>query len=392
MAPGDNFEIDPYGDAAGGHQPQDQHDKSVEAGGSQMRLRREGNLRTVTTHQSVSSANDTAQKPVKKENHDASTIVAPVIANDPIQKPIKSEEDNASVIVDQMIASTDPSAAKDAHLPNQPAQKQSTGREQGEIDQMYVDPAATAAIIVSQLHWYTTEEDVRGWANQSRQVYVLFKSLQATTAMKEKVESFGEGQQVHKKLLVSYANPTNNPFQLLPRPDYIHKIATPNNNERHPLFSQGKAETSHHEQQGGGFGGNKSASPLRGGFPQPAGGFNNPGRTRPSPMGGIPSSRGVPPPGGIPGFMNFGGMGMPGANGGPTGMPIMNIAMGGMGMGGMGIATPIPQMRGGMGMQGNRPFGNSRGGWSSFAFPQQQQPPSRGAGENTRGTKRPRHD
>lgn len=31
-----------------------------------------------------------------------------------------------------------------------------------------VDPGASNALLISDLHWYTTEDDIRGWANEVR--------------------------------------------------------------------------------------------------------------------------------------------------------------------------------------------------------------------------------
>lgn len=34
-------------------------------------------------------------------------------------------------------------------------------------DERPTDPGATTAIMISDIHWWTTEDDVRGWANQA---------------------------------------------------------------------------------------------------------------------------------------------------------------------------------------------------------------------------------
>jgi hypothetical protein len=40
-------------------------------------------------------------------------------------------------------------------------------RKQGDDDRP-IDPGASSALLISDLHWWTNEDDVRGWANQSR--------------------------------------------------------------------------------------------------------------------------------------------------------------------------------------------------------------------------------
>jgi hypothetical protein len=35
-------------------------------------------------------------------------------------------------------------------------------------DDRYVDPGATTALFVSELHWWVNDDDVRGWTNQAQ--------------------------------------------------------------------------------------------------------------------------------------------------------------------------------------------------------------------------------
>ena len=48
---------------------------------------------------------------------------------------------------------------------NQAQQLQGLKRKEG-ADDRPLDPGATAALFVSDLHWWITDDDVRGWANQ----------------------------------------------------------------------------------------------------------------------------------------------------------------------------------------------------------------------------------
>ena len=69
--------------------------------------------------------------------------------------------------VAQKIASTDQSGQDPVQLPKQAPQTQGLKRKDG-IDDRYVDPGATTALFVSELHWWINDDDIRGWANQSQ--------------------------------------------------------------------------------------------------------------------------------------------------------------------------------------------------------------------------------
>ena len=64
----------------------------------------------------------------------------------------------------QQISSTGGSG-QDVH--RQAPQQQGTKRKQGEDDDRPTDPGATAALMINDLNWWISEEDIRGWANQS---------------------------------------------------------------------------------------------------------------------------------------------------------------------------------------------------------------------------------
>ncbi len=50
--------------------------------------------------------------------------------------------------------------------PSTPAPQQGVKRKESSDDRP-TDPGATTALLISDLHWWTTEDDVRGWANQA---------------------------------------------------------------------------------------------------------------------------------------------------------------------------------------------------------------------------------
>lgn len=207
------------------------------------------------------------------------------------------------------------------------------------------------------------------------QAYVQFKTPQAATAAKHKIEFFGEGQQYAKKFTVSYTNPYTNPFRTLPK-DGPARNNAPTNNNRSTTGSYGSSGAvgsggtsqsfsngsgGYRGNRGGGYknrGGGMNNMPgyNRGGFQQPAtGSFQNTGMGgfQGSPMGGMQSYGGFQNRGNMVGGMRAGPMGMRGGRGGMNPGGMVGMPMTGMGMGAMGgMGMGMPQMSGGMGMQG----------------------------------------
>ena len=203
---------------------------------------------------------------------------------------------------------------------------------------------------------------------------MLFKSPQAATAAKHKIESFGEGQQYTKKFAVSYTNPYTNPFRTLPKDGPMRNA----NNNRSGTGGYGNSGSAGNlpthqagfNNSGGGYRGNRGggynnrggggSNYNRGGFQQPAaggyqggsmGGFQN------TPMAGMQQYGGFQNRGGMMGGMRGSPMGMRGGRGGMGSNGMMGMPMGNMGMpnmgaqlGGMGMGMPQ------MGMQGMPDF------------------------------------
>jgi hypothetical protein len=67
----------------------------------------------------------------------------------------------------QKIKSTDESSTDVLNIPKQAPQQQGVKRK-GASDDRPVDPGATTAILISELHWWNTDDDVRGWVNQAQ--------------------------------------------------------------------------------------------------------------------------------------------------------------------------------------------------------------------------------
>ncbi|KAK9383768.1 uncharacterized protein V2V93DRAFT_377543 [Kockiozyma suomiensis] len=208
-------------------------------------------------------------------------------------------------------------------------------------DNRPVDSNATPALSISDLDWWTSEEDVRGWAalanveyelkdvtfnehkanGKSRgAVFMEFISPQAATAVRNYLSSAPDLQ----RFTAVYQNPNNNPFRMVPKDpgprrdmNGMNQSGGMNNMRGGPMGMRGR----------GGYGGR--------------GGFNNRGGGN---MGG--------PGGGMPGMYN------PNMNmGGFNGMPMNMFGF----HGGPGRGGPM-NMRGGMG--GGRGRGGMDGGFN----------------------------
>lgn len=204
-----------------------------------------------------------------------------------------------------------------------------------------------------------------------RQAYVLFKSPQAATAAKQRIESFGEGQQYRNRFKVNYTNPYTNPFKTLPK-DGPQRNSGASNNNRSTTGAYGGGGTGMTGMQsqnmgynnsggyrgnnrGGGYnnrgGVNNMGGYNRGGFQQPmTGAFQ--GGFQASPMGAMQPYGGFQNRGAMAGGMRGSPMRMRGGRGG-MGNGMMGMPMNGMGMPAMGgMGMNMPQMAGDMGMQG----------------------------------------
>ncbi|MCJ1370144.1 hypothetical protein MMC20_001356 [Loxospora ochrophaea] len=416
----DNFDIDIYGDGGEDYHQGGQDDSEVKA---------------ETSTDTVVNMSEPAQ-----QSTEALDGRSPATLNgqDSYQEAKAEESSENKGDIAQKIASTDESTHDPLQLPKQAPQTQGLKRKDGPDDR-FIDPGATTALFISELHWWITDDDVRGWANQSQcedeleditfsehkvngkskgQAYVLFKSPQAATAAKHKVESFGEGQQYTKKFTVSYTNPYTNPFRTLPKDGPMR-----NNNQNNRSLSggysnQGSMGGASHQQNsynsGAGYRGNRGGYNNRGGMSN-VGGYNRGGFQQPmgggfqgNPMGGFPGAQmgGMQPYGGFQnrggmmgGNMRGGSMGMRGGRGGMSPNGMMGMPMGGMGMGAMpgqmgGMNMGMPQMGAGIGMPGQASFQNPQAHYNP-AFFAQQQGAQGGVGESTwnpHGAKRTRQE
>ncbi|OAL40037.1 hypothetical protein AYO20_00455 [Fonsecaea nubica] len=251
-------------------------------------------------------------------------------------------------------------------------------------DERPIDHGATNALMISDLHWWTTEDDIRGWANEAGtedelkdltfsehkvngkskgQLYLEFSTPQAATAMKHKIDSLAGSQPGSRKHSVVYTNATQNPFKTLP------KDAPARVREERPVrggsFSSGPRSDTSYGMNNQGFRGGRGGGFNRGGynmhnqynrnFSGPMGGYNNNNNHQNM---GFQNNMGMG--GNYGGFNNRGGMmgnpmrgAMGGMRGGRGGMNTMMPMGGGMGMANMGM-NPMMAGMGMGGFQGNQ--------------------------------------
>ncbi|PHH87541.1 hypothetical protein CDD83_8731 [Cordyceps sp. RAO-2017] len=286
--------------------------------------------------------------------------------------------------------------------------QQGTKRKSEEADRP-VDPGATSAVMISELNWWTTDDDIRGWLRKADceaevkeltfsehkvngkskgQAYVEFQSRQAATAARHYIDQIGNdgAQPTQKKVSTSYWNPGMNPFRTLPKDAPTRVKEQPRTAPSGPYNDRGAFS--------GGFRGRGNFGPGRGNMPPSnfnrnfnnnMGYNNNMGPGFNAPMGGGGGGNfGFGGRGGMMGVGMRGGMG--GMRGGRGGMPMGMPPMGGMPMG-MPGNMGMMGMGGAMsGFQGMNPGFNGGG----FGFGQNQAGGGNGDWGNPHGAKRPR--
>ncbi|KAI0011376.1 hypothetical protein F4779DRAFT_615619 [Xylariaceae sp. FL0662B] len=234
----DDFEIDVYGDANA-----DAEDSKIE----------DTNNQSYDSNSSITIANGSNPDPnAHSNNHDE---------YDTREHTMDVRDDNRS--------------------PSQSYQ-QGVKRKEGSDDRP-IDPGATNCLLLSELQWWTTDDEIRSWVRHAScedelkditfsehkvngkskgQAYLEFTSQQAATAAKHQVEAVASesNQPGGKKATIIYSSPTNNPFKTLPKD-------APARANKDVGSRSGSSVGGYNDRGGGNFRG-------RGGFNGPRGGFN----------------------------------------------------------------------------------------------------------------------
>ena len=88
----------------------------------------------------------------------------------PAQEEEKANTEESPLILDMLDEGTESSGTvaagneTTAYSPESPHPHGTKRKESS--DERSVDPGASNALMISDLHWYTTEDDIRGWANE----------------------------------------------------------------------------------------------------------------------------------------------------------------------------------------------------------------------------------
>ena len=139
----DNFDIDIYGDRGG----EEYHEANTEG----------GDAKATGTNDNVNAASATGDDDANNE------MAAGEDADAQVKNENQSLDNNDNA---QKILSTDDSGQNPVPLPKQAPQAQGLKRKDG-TDDRPVDVGATSALMISELHWWVTDDDIRGWANQT---------------------------------------------------------------------------------------------------------------------------------------------------------------------------------------------------------------------------------
>ena len=134
----DNLDIDIYGDG-GGESYQEEDNRVIDADQEQH-----------------------TEAPASKLESSA----MPETAHEAARPDSETPDHNRASTDPQKIESTGTPIRDAVQMPKQAPQTQGLKRKEGPDDRP-VEPSATTAIFLSELHWWITDDDIRGWANQS---------------------------------------------------------------------------------------------------------------------------------------------------------------------------------------------------------------------------------
>ena len=165
----DEFDIDIYGDTNG---EQDQVGSFIKDDEGDVKI--DGLESAIADSEGANGAETNGIHPADEKDDDYVDIK---IGNEP-------DKMNGQ----QQIKSTDDSGRDALNIPKQAPQQQGVKRKEGSDDRP-IDPGATTALMISELHWWNTDDDVRGWVNQA----MVEDELKEITFSEHKVNGKSKG-------------------------------------------------------------------------------------------------------------------------------------------------------------------------------------------------------
>ena len=159
-------------------------------------------------------------------------------------------------------------------------------------DDREVEPGATVALMLDNLHWWTSEDDVRGWLNEADteddlveisfnehkvngkskgQAYVSFGSPQASTAAKQRIQQLTETLHSSRNFSVAFTSSSHNPYKTMPK-DAPARAKEDRSGAYNTRGGYPRGDSSSYRGRGRGYerGGYNNRN-----FSGPAGGYNN---------------------------------------------------------------------------------------------------------------------
>lgn len=138
----DNFDIDIYGDGEG--------DGDL-GNGDNVDYKEDDEEEEVIFDLGQDDTNPDENVDMEQHSQPQFSAPEPIKTESPSQPTVKAENDGP---------------AKPHQIPQKPTLLQGTKRKESSDDR-HIESGATNALMISDLHWWTTEDDLRGWVNDA---------------------------------------------------------------------------------------------------------------------------------------------------------------------------------------------------------------------------------